>query len=78
MMVQWEKFVGKGIIVEFVGEAQEDKVVFKVLEGKLQLFLISPENLLSNPKYRSMLLTSTYKNKLVALAIDEAHCVKTW
>ena len=79
MMDQQEKFVGKGIVAEFVGEAQEDKeIVLKVLEGKLQLLLISPENLLNNPKYRSMLLTSTYKKKLIALAVDEAHCVKTW
>ena len=79
MMDQQKKFVGKGIVAEFVGEAQEDKeVVVKVLEGQLQLLLISPENLLNNPKHRSMLLMSTYKKKLVALAIDEAHCVKTW
>ena len=79
MMDQQEKFVGRVIVAEFVGEAQEDKeIVLKVLEGKLQLLLISPENLLNNPKYRSMLLTSTYKKKLIALAVDEAHCVKTW
>ena len=42
MMDQQEKFVGKGIVAEFVGEAQEDKeVVVKVLEGQLQLLLIS-------------------------------------
>ena len=41
-----------------MGDAQEDReVVVKVLEEKLH----SPENLLNNPKYRSMLLTSTYK-----------------
>ena len=79
MMDQQEKFVGKEIVAEFVGEAQEDKeIVLKVLEGKLQLLLISPQNLLNNPKYRSMLITSTYKKKLIALAVDEAHCVKTW
>ena len=57
MVDQQEKFVGKGIVAEFVGDAQEDRVVVKVLEEKLH----SPENLLNNPKYRSMLLTSTYK-----------------
>ena len=25
-----------------------------------------------------MLLTSTYKRKLVAIVVDEAHCIKTW
>lgn len=79
MMDQQEKFVGRGIAAEYVGEAQQDKeVVSRVLKGEVQLLLISPENLLNNRKYRSMLLTSRYKEKLVALVIDEAHCVKTW
>ena len=31
-----------------------------------------------NKTYRSMLLTPQYQQNLVALVIDEAHCVKTW
>lgn len=31
-----------------------------------------------NQKYRNMLLSKPYKENLVALVIDEAHCVKTW
>ena len=39
---------------------------------------ISPESLLHNRMYRSMLLSDAYKQNLVVLAVDEAHCVKTW
>ena len=39
---------------------------------------ISPESILENHKFRGMLLTSTYKRKLVAIVVDEAHCIKTW
>ena len=39
---------------------------------------ISPESLVCNPVYRNMLLSPIYKDKLVALGIDEAHCVKSW
>ena len=39
---------------------------------------ISPESLICNPMFRNMLLSPVYKEKLVALVIDEAHCVKTW
>lgn len=79
MVDQQQKFVAKGIKAEFVGEAQTDPaVVNRVLRGDLQLLYISPENLLNNKTYHSMLLSSTYTNTLVALAIDEAHCIKTW
>ena len=79
MIDQQEKFISKGIIAEYVGEAQEDpRVVGRVLKRQLQLLFISPESLLNNSKYRSMLLTTKYKEHLVAVVIDEAHCVKTW
>ena len=79
MLEQQEKYSSKGIATEFVGEAQTDSAVTsRVLQGNLQLLYISPENLLNNPRYRSMLLTSKYKEHLVVLVVDEAHCVKTW
>ena len=69
----------RGIKAEFVGKAQLDTaVVKKVLEGDLQLLYISPENLLNNKTYCSMLLSPHYIKNMVALAVDEAHCVKTW
>jgi len=79
MLDQQQKFSVKGITAEFVGEAQTDRaVISQVLKGDLQLLFISPENLLNNHQFRSMLLTTKYKENLVALAVDEAHCVKTW
>jgi len=79
MIEQQRKFLDRGIKAEFVGEAQLDTaVVKKVLEGDLQLLYISPENLLNNKRYRSMLLSPQYSKNMVALVVDEAHCVKTW
>lgn len=79
MMDQQEKFMWQGIKTEFVGEAQTDPIVNqKVLGGDLQLLYISPENLLNNKRFRSMLLRKEYKERLIALAVDEAHCIKTW
>ena len=62
-----------GLKAEFVGEA-----VRKVLMGQCQLVFITPEVLIDNSRFCNMLLSTTYKEKLVALVIDEAHCVKTW
>ena len=80
-MDQKAKFTPRGIVTEFVGEAQEDQTAIKnVLQGKVQLVFISPEALLHNQAYtcRSMLLSNTYKQHLVTVAVDEAHCVKIW
>lgn len=79
MMDQKSKLVPRGLTCEFVGEAQDDEeAVKRVLAGRVQLVFISPENLIRNPAFRTMLLHNTYKQNLVALAVDEAHCVATW
>ena len=79
MMDQRAKFTPRGLTTEFVGEAQSDQAtVRKVLRGETQLVLITPESIIGNALYRNMLLSTTYKEKLVALVVDEAHCVKTW
>ena len=78
MNEQQKKLLDRSIRAEFVEEAQLDTAVVKrVLEGDLQLLYISPENLLNNNKYRSMLLSPQYAKGMVALVVDEAHCVKT-
>ena len=79
MMDQQQKFSLRGIRAEFVGEAQTDaSVIQRVLQGNLDLLYISPENILNNTRYRSMLLSQRYKENMSALVVDEAHCVKTW
>ena len=79
MIDQKNKFVGRGIKAEYVGKAQcESDAVAEVIKGRVQLLFISPESILLNPRYRNMLLSRPYKANLVALAIDEAHCTKTW
>ena len=79
MQEQTQRFCKVGIASGFVGESQKDSAVrWKVLNGLLDLVYISPENIICNAQYRDMLLTSNYKERLVGVAVDEAHCVKTW
>lgn len=79
MMDQREKFTFHGLKAEFIGEGQRDREVEKkVLMGEYQLVYITPEGIMNSSRFRNMLLSATYKEKLVALVIDEAHCVKTW
>ena len=64
--------------MEFVGEVQSDHAACnRVVNGEIQLVCISPESLLESRWYRDMLV-SAYAEKLVAVIVDETHCVKTW
>lgn len=79
MIDQCEKFKSLGMSADYVGEAQEDKLAMqRVISGEVQLVFISPEAIINNPKYCQMLSSSVYKEKLVAVAVDEAHLVKEW
>ena len=53
-------------------------MIEQVVKGEVELVFISPENIVTNPMFRNMLLTKPYKERMVALVADEAHCVKTW
>ena len=79
MREQTAKFSALGINAEFVREGQTDPTArHRVVNGQVQLVFISPENLMCNSQYRGMLRTPCYKSNLVAVAVDEAHCVKVW
>ena len=78
MMDQKKKFSLSGIRTEFVEDQADKGVICSVLKGCVQLLYISPESLVCNPMYRNMLLSPVYKEKMVALVVDEAHCVKSW
>lgn len=79
LMIQQSKFASLGLLVEYIGESQNDKsVIQRVLHGQVQLVYITPENVMDNPMYRNMLLSNIYREKLVGLIVDEAHCVKLW
>ena len=79
MMDQRQKFSSWGIAAEFVGEVQQDLNVMRaVKEGRIQLLYISPESLLRNPQWQEMLLSNVYQENIVAVVIDEAHCVTQW
>ena len=79
MKNQVDSFAKKGVLAAYVSSEQEKECVQMredVILGKYQLVYISPEQLIGNPRYRTMCRSEIYIEKLVALVIDEAHCVK--
>ena len=78
MMDQQGKFRLMGICTDFVAEQSDEEAVKRVINGQSQLVYISPERIIGNHNFSSMLLSLKYKKNLVAFVMDEAHCVKTW
>ena len=59
-------------------EASSHEMKLGVLSGDYQLVFFSPESLLSRRRWRELLRHEPYSTHLVALIVDEAHCVKKW
>ena len=79
MMTQKAKFTDAGLSAEFLGEAQTDRAAWQnVIDGKVQLVYVSPETIILNSGYRHVLQSAVYKENLIGIAVDEAHCVKSW
>ncbi|XP_064395283.1 ATP-dependent DNA helicase RecQ-like [Halichondria panicea] len=49
-----------------------------IFHGKYQLVFFTPEMIISKKHWRRLLGGDVYANRLKALIIDEAHCVKKW
>jgi len=76
MVNQKQNFKRMGMLVEFVGKAQDDKeAIQSVLRGDIQLVYISPVCILNSKKFCNMLQKSKYQEHLV---VDEAHCSLIW
>ena len=79
MLEQRSAFSRMGLKCEFLGDLQTDEGSYRrIVNGKYQLVILSPENLFYNSSLRDMLLSPTYQDRLVAFVVDEAHCIKTW
>ena len=49
-----------------------------VLSGAFQLVFFSPEAILNQKRWRYLLRQEPYVSHLMALVVDEAHCVIKW
>ena len=75
MKDQIRQMTERNVTAVYVGDA-ESTTETQVCEGQFQLVYISPEALLTNPTWRDTLQSSVYQSNLVALIVDEAHCIK--
>ena len=75
MIDQHAKYTPSDHITEFVAEAQcEEKAIDRVIRTEVQLVYISPESVMCNPTYMDVFISLPFKKRLIAPAVDEAHC----
>lgn len=68
-----------GVTAEFIGEDQKDDTAKNAVEnGDCQVVFGSPESLLSSERWRKMLSSTVYQERLCLIAVDEAHCISHW
>ena len=46
--------------------------------GKYSLLFVSPETLVGKRDFHGLLSSRVFTQRLICIAIDEAHCVQTW
>ena len=49
-----------------------------VHKGMYRLVFFTPELLITNRRWRKVLSSDVYNDRLKAFVVDEAHCVKKW
>ena len=74
-MQSWSQ---RGVAVACGTSESTPFVLSGVMAGDYQLVFFTSEILLTKSKWRDMLLGEVYKNRIKALAVDEAHRMKKW
>ena len=75
MKDQVKSLKSRGVDAVYAGE---DCDMDRVSEGGYPIIFVSPEALMTNSTWRDVLLSEVHQKHLVAVVVDEAHCVKKW
>ena len=68
-----------GIKAAFFGDDQTDEEIKKKVEaGYYQLVYGSPEAFLASSRWRKVLSSDVYRDRVCLIAVDEAHCIQHW
>ena len=59
-------------------DEQSEERLKEVEKGAFTYLFASPEKMLSVERWRKLLLTEHYRKFLVAITVDEAHCISQW
>lgn len=68
----------RGIKASFIGAGQEEANFKEIVNGEMNIVYSSPEAMLANDRWREMIFSQVYQENVVAVAVDEAHCITHW
>lgn len=68
----------RGIKASFIGAGQEEANFKEIVNGEMNIVYSSPEAMLANDRWREMICSQVYQKNVVAVAVDEAHCITHW
>ena len=75
---QVSTFHKKGLSCVALHCGENQAIMYRVISGEFQIVYLSPETLLQDLRVREMFRSDVYMDNLVALVVDEAHCIHTW
>ncbi len=61
-----------------IGDEGDKEVDDDILRGEYHVVYASPEAILKNPQWRNMVSSEEYVRNVVAIVVDEAHCITSW
>ena len=62
----------------FIGAGQEEANFKEIVNGEMNVVFSSREAMLANDRWREIICSQVYQNNVVAVAVDEAHCITHW
>ena len=70
-------YSSKGLSSTYISAEVADNTLFtQESQGMYQLIFFTPEMIINNRKWRKMLESDLYAERLKAFVVDEAHCCK--
>jgi len=67
-----------GVPVITITDKEDIEIIQQVMNGNYVLVYGSPKCLLSTESWRSIFDCQSFKEMLIGVAIDEAHCIAQW
>ena len=67
-----------GLKAAYIGNNQTEDVLRAIENGEYTFVFVSPESSLCNNRWRQMFASKTYKERLIGVCVDEAHCIIHW
>lgn len=67
-----------GLTAVALHDEQSEDTLKNVEQGKYAYLFASPEKMLNSSRWRKLLSSEVYRKSLIAVVIDEAHCISQW